>query len=393
VFIDVDCFQLSKHNQNAFGDYFVVRRKAEEERLIAVLSDGLGSGIKASILATMTATMLLRFVEEDVDIRNAAEIMMNSLPVCKVRRISYATFSVVDCDEDGNVRVVEEGNPDFVWLRGPEALEAPCRVVASRSFPDRQLKFYNFKVQLGDRLVFCSDGVTQAGLGKKKFKFGLRRSGLIDILRSEIADEPELSSSALVRRIVGAAKAADPDGLPRDDISACVVYFRNPRQSMIFTGAPFDDALDSYYVDMFAAFAGKKAICGGTTANIISREMGRAVTTTEVRPPGGLPAAGTMEGVDLVTEGILTLTKVVEYLEKDAPGQSFHGVQHRDAARQLIDFMLDSDEIAIMMGVRPNQAHYDPTLPVEIEIRRNVIQKIKQLMENKYFKKVNIQSI
>ena len=89
MFIDIDCHQIKKYNQNAFGDYFVSKRYPDEERLIAVLSDGLGSGIKANILSCMTATMLLRFVEGDqIPIKDAAEIVMNSLPICQVRKIS-----------------------------------------------------------------------------------------------------------------------------------------------------------------------------------------------------------------------------------------------------------------------------------------------------------------
>ena len=118
MFIDIDCVQEKKYKQNAFGDYFVSKRYPQDKRLIAVLSDGLGSGIKANILSCMTATMLLRFIEKNIKIKKAAEIVMNSLPVCQVRHISYSTFSAVDCFDDGKISVVEEGNPDFVWIRG-----------------------------------------------------------------------------------------------------------------------------------------------------------------------------------------------------------------------------------------------------------------------------------
>src|SRR5574344_2723920 len=130
MFIDIDCNQLKKYNQNAFGDYFVSKRYPDEAKLIAVLSDGLGSGIKANILSCMTATMLLKFVEGQVNIKKAAEIIMNSLPVCKVRKISYSTFSAIDCDDDGNVKIVEEGNPQFIWIRNGEVLEAQAVDVA-----------------------------------------------------------------------------------------------------------------------------------------------------------------------------------------------------------------------------------------------------------------------
>ena len=118
MFIDIDCHQIKKYNQNAFGDYFTSKRYPDEGKLIAVLSDGLGSGIKANILSCMTATMLLRFVEkQEIPIRKAAEIVMNSLPVCKVRKISYSTFSIIDVNDEGVARIIEEGNPEFLWIK------------------------------------------------------------------------------------------------------------------------------------------------------------------------------------------------------------------------------------------------------------------------------------
>ena len=109
MFIDIDCAQEKKYNQNTYGDYFLSKRYPDKDTLIAVLSDGLGSGIKANILATMTATMLLKFVEASANIKLACEVVMNSLPVCQVRKISYSTFSVAHCSEDGEVKIVEEG--------------------------------------------------------------------------------------------------------------------------------------------------------------------------------------------------------------------------------------------------------------------------------------------
>ena len=165
MFIDIHCSQIKKHGQNAFGDYFLSKRQVEEGRVIAVLSDGLGSGIKANILSCLTATMLLRFMDEHFEIKKAAEIIMNSLPVCQVRKISYATFSALECDDDGYVRIVEEGNPDFIWMRGPEPMKAGYNIVTSDSFPDRRMKVYHLQVEMGDRLIFCTDGVTRPAWG------------------------------------------------------------------------------------------------------------------------------------------------------------------------------------------------------------------------------------
>ena len=385
MFIDVDSCQVKKYNQNAYGDYFVSKRYPDEGRLIAVLSDGLGSGIKANILSCMTATMLLRFIEdEQISIKKAAKIIMNSLPVCKVRHISYSTFSAVDCNDEGDVKIVEEGNPEFIWIRNNEVMKPDFEIIKSKTFKNRQMKVYKLKLRLGDRLIFCSDGVTQSGLGGGRLKLGLRREGLIVLVKDKLTEHPDISSTELAQYIVQQAINIETNRKPKDDISACVMYFREPRESLVFTGPPFHQNKDAEYAQMFANFKGKKAICGGTTANLISRELNRPITMDTTISIGKLPSCSYMEGVDLVTEGILTLTKALEYLEANTTDID-------NAAGKLVKFLLDSDCINFMVGAKLNQAHYDPALPIEIEIRKNIIKKMASVLQDKYFKKVTVQ--
>lgn len=385
MFIDIDCSQMKKYNQNAYGDYFVSKRYPDEARLIAVLSDGLGSGIKANILSCMTATMLLRFIEnEQISIRKAAEIVMNSLPVCKVRHISYSTFSAIDVNDDGHAKIVEEGNPEFLWIRDNEVLQPEYETIQSKTFKNRKLKVYKIQLKLGDRLIFCSDGVTQSGLGGGRLKLGLRRDGLIVLVKDKLTEHADISSSELSQYIVNQARNIETDRNPKDDISACVLYFREPRESLVFTGPPYHQSKDAEYAKMFENFQGKKAICGGTTANLISRELNKPITMDTTISIGKLPSCSFMDGVDLVTEGILTLTKTLEYLEAGTTDID-------NAAGKLVNFLLDSDCINFMVGAKLNQAHYDPALPVEIEIRKNIIKKMGKVLQDKYFKKVSIQ--
>ena len=387
MFIDIDCYQVKKYNQNAYGDYFVSKRYPDEGRLIAVLSDGLGSGIKANILSCMTATMLLRFIEnEQISIKKAAQIIMNSLPVCKVRHISYSTFTAIDCNEEGSVKLVEEGNPSFIWIRNNDVIEPPYEIIESKTFKNRRMKIYKMNLKQDDRLITCSDGVTQSGLGGGRLKLGLRREGLINIILEKINEQPDISSTDLSKYIVRQAINIETGRQPKDDISACVIYYRQPRKALVFTGPPFNQNKDAEYARMFADFEGKKAVCGGTTANLVSRELNRPVTMEKTISVGKLPAVSFMDGVDLVTEGVLTLTKTLEYLES--------GLCDIDnAAAKLVKFLSDSDCINFLVGAKLNQAHYDPALPVEIEIRKTIVKKIANVLRDKYLKKVDVQYI
>ena len=387
MFIDIDCAQEKKYNQNTYGDYFLSKRYPDMGTLIAVLSDGLGSGIKANILATMTATMLLKFVEAGADIKTACEVIMNSLPVCQVRKISYSTFSVAHCSEDGEVKIVEEGNPNFIYISEGKVIEPEYKVIDSDTFKNRHMHVYKIKLKLGDRLIFCSDGVTQAGLGNPELKLGLRRSGLIRFLLEKIKDKPDISSSELAKFVVRVAVNTEVDRKPKDDTSCCVIYYREPRRALIFTGPPYPQEKDNEYANEFYNSKAKKAICGGTTANLISRELNIPVRCDIARSVGKLPAVSQMEGVDLVTEGILTLTRTVEYLEN-----GFHD-KEKNAAYELMQFLLSSDCIEFMVGAKLNQAHYDPNLPIEIEIRKNIVKKMAKILEDKYIKRVTLRYI
>lgn len=381
MFIDVDCAQQKKYNQNTYGDYFLSKRTPG--RLIAVLSDGLGSGVKANILATMTATMLLKFIEAESNIQKACETILNSLPVCQVRKISYSTFSAIDCDDEGNAKIVEEGNPQFVWIRNGEVLNPEFKIITSKTFQSRNMHIYNIKLEKGDRLIFCSDGVTQSALGSKELRLGIRREGLIKLIQEKLKQNKDVSSHELSNYIVKQAVLTEPDHKAKDDVSAVSFYFREPRHSVIFTGPPYHQDKDNFYAKMFESFNGKKAVCGGTTANLLSRELKIPVETQISLNCGKLPSVSFMKGIDLVTEGILTLTKACEYLE--------NGEKENNAAGQLVDFLLDTDCITFMVGAKLNQAHYDPALPIEIEIRKNVIKRMSDILEKKYIKKVIVQ--
>lgn len=385
-FVDIDCYQQKKDGQNTFGDYFKSKRYTDEGRLLAVLSDGLGSGIKANILATMTATMILKFIEDGKDILKATEVIMNSLPVCQVRKISYATFSAFECSDEGYIRIVEEGNPDFIHIHNGKVVEHKPEVITSTKFTNRHMHLYNFKLEPEDRLVFCSDGVTQAGMGTDEYKLGWRREGLIKFVEDEIERNPTISSSHLAQEIVKEAIRKEPEKKAKDDVSALILYFRKPRKLLIFTGPPYRQDRDYEYSKIFDDYDGKKAIVGGTTANLIARELNREITTEKYNK-GMLPACSHMEGVDLITEGILTLTKVLEYLNEG------YDRWPDDAAGRLITLLLDSDVIEFMIGSKLNQAHYDPDLPLELGIRKNVVKQLEIILSGRYIKKVNLKFI
>jgi len=385
--VEIEFFHETKDGESVCGDDFKVVRLDNDSRFIVVLSDGLGSGIKASLLSHMTTTMALMFAEENMDIVESAETIMDSLPVCEVRKISYATFTIIDSNVNGSTRIIEMGNPEYIHLRHGEDVVHEKRTMASSNWPDRQLLVSEFKTEPEDRIIIFSDGVTQAGLGTHEFKFGWRRKGCLEFIKDAVGRKSDLSARDLSRMVAQQSMLKNTPPGCTDDITCGVVYLRIPRRLLLLTGPPFRQADDAVYANLITSFEGKKIICGGTSAEIVSRVLGRKVSMDWHSYHGPLPPSSSMEGVDLVTEGILTLTETVKYLEEDEPGVA------PEPVAQLVELLHESDIIDIVVGTRVNEAHQDPRLPVDLEIRRNIVKRLKTSLEMRLLKKVNIRYI
>ncbi len=301
-YIDVHCRQQNKHNQRICGDVFLSRRIKEEKRTILVLSDGMGHGVKANILATLTATMATSFTINHRDHYKIAEILLNTLPVCSIRKMSYATFTIIDIEADGTVHITEYDNPKTLIYRGKKPLDVgwQCLWLNNEKFKGKEILTCSFKAQKEDRIISMSDGIVQAGMGTPEMPFGWGIDNVEQYIAANIQKDSEISSEVLAEKIVNKAVKHD-SYVPGDDTSACVVYFREPRSLIICTGPPFDKQNDKVYAQRLKDFQGKKILCGATTADIFARELHQTITDTFEFVDPDLPPVSYMPGVDLIT--------------------------------------------------------------------------------------------
>lgn len=378
-FLDVDHCQQQKHGQHIAGDVFLSKKIESGDRVVSVLADGLGSGVEASVLASLTATMALEYVTSNIETRRAAEIVMDALPICRQRQISYSTFSIVDTNTAGATRVIEHGNPSFLLIRNGEHVPVEQIPVRRPRWRNRELSCSQFSTQIGDRIVFFSDGVSQSGIGTRQMPLGWGTRHVSDYLLQLVRQEPNISARRLSEALV--SEAVWNDGRQAgDDITCGVIYFRQPRYLRVLTGPPFDMERDPEFAGLVDGYDGCTVVCGGTTSNIVARELNRSVTMNIREFDPDVPNTSAMDGVDLVTEGCLTLGKTDEYLESGVPPKRING------ATRFVDMLLQSDVIEFIMGTRINEAHQSPSLPIELDIRRNVIKRIRKLLEEKYLK-------
>lgn len=381
-FIEVDWFNRHKFRKVCSGDIFLSERQ-KDGSVVAVLTDGLGSGQQANVCASLTATMAMEYMRAQIDLRRAATLIMDALPICPDRHITYSTFTMIHAFPEGEVRMIEYENPPAVHLRGAAQIPIPRTEYALPRWEGRKLSYSTFRMVHGDRLFFCSDGITQAGLGSDGYPFGQGLEAVVAWLGEAIAIAPEVDAQVLCKGAADRATRLD-GGRAGDDTTAAMLYYRDPRLTQMLTGCPFDRTQDAAFAALATRPGVQTIVSGGSTADLIARELDRPIDTPLTALDPEVPAGSEIPGIELVTEGCVTLSKVIELLRNPGPDVRVN------PATKMRDLLLKSDRIFIDVGTAINPAHQDPNLPVALDIRRNIVKELANTLRSRYFKDVEI---
>ena len=387
-FVEVACRQIDCAGERICGDSFLCRRVSGGARTIVVLSDGMGHGVKANILSTLTSTMLAGFVSRYEDITRIAELILKTLPVCSVRKISYSTFTMLDIDNrTGEVQAVEYDNPRMMLLRddGPVALEGEEMVFRDREGRTQKFLRSRFTARRGDRLVLVSDGVTQSGQRAGRYRFGWGADNLCQTVCYLTVFNRDITSADLAAQILSKASLND-DGRPSDDMSAVVIHFREPRRLLMASCPPAFPEEYPALATLVSEFRGTKAVCGYPVAEVLAAQLGLPVERDEFSSDPSVPPVWRIPSFELVTEGIVTLNRMLELLER--PGTLSEG---NDAVHRFCRLLLRHDEITFLIGTKRNVNAGG--LPDEFELRRNMLRRLAALMESRYGKQVFIRYV
>ena len=384
--IEIDFAQKQPSGEMVCGDVFISKLVKEDGRTILVLSDGVGHGVRANVLATMTATMALNYTALYKKPEAAARIIMQALPRESEGVKTYATFTIIELENDGMVRIVNYDNPKSVIIRNGEPFTPTKEYLLDIKGIEnigKVLRCREFRAQKEDRIVFMSDGITQSGMENERMKMGWGQENVETFVVQQLARSSDISARRLTKKVLN--KAIQNDGFHlRDDASCGVIYFRDPREMLLVTGPPFFKVKDSDFAQRIQDYQGIKIVCGGTTAEIIARELNKEIETEiSLSDPYALPKYK-MDGFHLVTEGILTIGKVEELLESYDSEQK----SGNSPAEEIVKQLMLHDRIVVLVGTRINWAHHDPDQPIEMEIRKFVVKRIVKLLEERYFKEV-----
>lgn len=384
LFVETVCRQACCGNRAPCGDSFLQRQFPAQGHTVLVLSDGMGHGVKAHLLSMLTASIFLGMAGAPQSIEETARMVMRTLPVCSVRKLSYSTFTLVDIDHrSSRVRLIEYDNPQAFVFRGvaPQSIE---RVGHSYVDPQtgREQTFYtsSFTMRCGDRIVLTTDGVTQSGLGTDRYPFGWGRDAVESCLAELLRLDPEASPEALAREVIDRAVANDEER-PKDDISCVAVHIREPRRALLCSCPPSLTSDVAQLAERIRRFDGPTIVCGHLLAQQVAGHWGRALRRRLTSTDPELPPEWEIEGIDLVTEGLLTLSKVLEILEHDA-GRP----RGRGPAYHVCDLLLASDRIELVVGMRRSNMAAEDT--ETLILRRKVLGAIARVLERRFAKQV-----
>ncbi len=388
VTVDVAYKSLNKFTEVLCGDK--VELLQTEDSNIMILADGMGSGVKANILATLTSKILGTMFLNGATLEECVETIVETLPVCQVRQVAYSTFSILQVFNNGDAYLVEFDNPGCIFVRNGELVPIPQNI---REIQNKKINEYRFKVKKGDALILMSDGTIHAGVGQL-LNFGW----LWDDIADYAVRQYRVTISA-ARLAAAISRACDElyQFRPGDDTTVAVMRIIDRKPVHLMTGPAQDAKDDRGMVDDFMSgdYTTKRIVCGGTSANIVSRILEKPLKVTLDYYDPDIPPIAYIDSIELVTEGVLTLNRVLKllkrYVKNEAVTEEFFLELDKPNGASMVAKMIieDCTELQLYVGRAINSAYQNPGLPFDLGIRQNLVEQLKHTVEE-MGKKVSI---
>ena len=379
VTVDVAYKSLNKFTEILCGDSVEILKTADSD--ILILADGMGSGVKSNILSTLTSKILGTMFLNGATLDECVATIVETLPVCQVRGVAYSTFSILQVFHSGDAYLVEFDNPGCIFIRDGKLMEIPRSI---REIDGKKINEFRFRVKKGDALVLMSDGTIHAGVGQL-LNFGWLWEDIADYAVKEYG-----KTVSAIRLATAICHACDELYMfrPGDDTTVACMRIIDSKPVHLMTG-PASNADDDER--MVADFVGdpnaRTIVCGGTSSTIVSRVLKKPLDVSMDYVDPEIPPIAFMEGIDLVTEGVLTLNRVLQllrrYVKKESVAEDFFEELDKPNGGSMVAKMIieDCTEIHMFVGKAINSAYQNPGLPFDLGIRQNLVEQLKNTLE------------
>ncbi|MEE1224055.1 MAG: SpoIIE family protein phosphatase [Clostridia bacterium] len=372
---DIGYKSINHYGEQLCGDHVDIVEQNEGSTVI-VLADGLGSGVKASILSTLTSKIISTMMAAELPIEECVSTIAATLPVCSVRGVAYSTFTIIHLIDNEVADIIQYDNPQVILLRDNQNYEYPRTEI---NIGGKKIYKSTIRLQENDIFIAMSDGCPHAGIGMA-YNFGWKREDIISFM--EI-----MSVSGVTAKNLSTMLIDECDKLygqkPGDDATACIVKIRKREPMNILFGPPSNRDDADRMMSLFFSKEGKHIICGGTTSSIAAKYLNKPLQPTLNFERSDVPPIAKLEGVDLVTEGVITVNKVLEYA-KDYLGENEmyeHWNYKHDGASLICQLLFEeATDINFYVGRAINPAHQNPDLPINFSIKMNLVEELSKCL-------------
>ncbi|MCI8341995.1 MAG: SpoIIE family protein phosphatase [Firmicutes bacterium] len=387
-YIDVSYSSIYKHGEELCGDH--IEHVNLDDSKILVLADGMGSGVKANILATLTSKIVATMLKEGISLEETIDTIVHTLPVCSQRHLAYSTFTIVKVFRDGLVYVAEFDNPSiFVFRKGKSVpIEKTQKEINGKIIFESQ-----FRLDEESLLVAVSDGVIHAGVGRS-LSLGWQWKNVNEYLKSLSAKE--ITTAAVAGSVLEVCQELY-ENKAGDDTTVLAVKIREQETINLFSGPPKNPENDYSVIKEILEAEGKVVVCGGTTASIVARTLGAEMNVDLSTMTPEIPPVGIIPRIELVTEGVITINKALSiikgYMNPDFNPKVMAKLNEKNAASMLARLLIENcDRLNLWIGQAVNPAHQGSEYPMDFNFKMNQLREMARLMKD-MGKEVNINYI
>lgn len=368
---DIGFRSINHAGEQLCGDHVDIVEQNDDSTVV-VLADGLGSGVKASILSTLTSKIISTMMAEGLSLSDCVETIAQTLPICSVRGVAYSTFTILHLVGNSEMELIQYDNPLTILLRNGQNYDYPKTEMV---IGGKKIYHSLLKLQEEDIFIAMSDGCPHAGIGLA-YNFGWKRSDIIDFMEAvSVAGYTAKTLSTMLIDEVNKLYGYHPG----DDATACVLKIRKRVPMNILFGPPRDRDDCNRMMALFFSKEGKHIICGGTTSSIAAKYLGKKVEVDINFVKSDVPPIARIEGVDLVTEGVITVSRVVEYAHDVLGENKLYGKWGfgRDGVSLICRMLFEeATDITFYVGRAVNPAHQNPDLPINFNIKMNLVEEL-----------------